>query len=152
MRMKKLMESYKPQMIYEESDKKQAYGIMLVKLIKCNTCNKYMIVQPKNNYLFIGTFPQYFRLDFNTQVKNAGWEINSNDFSNEKPICKTCVENGKAIFICSLCEKEKSTDLIQESFGDPSEYLCKECYETVAVKIWEKTVKKLNNKHRYDFE
>ena len=39
---------------------------------------------------------------------------------------------------------------IQDQFGDPSEFLCSDCYETVSAKEWNNIENILIEKHIYD--
>ena len=143
------MESYVPKVV-ENHITGVSYGEMLVELNKCHKCNKLMIVKSSNR--FTSTFPHYFRINFDAQIKNAGWVTQSNVKVDDKYICEECVENGKADFECYVCKKRHSIDLIKESFGDPADYLCQKCYEIVPAKEWRDIVDKLDSIHRYDFE
>jgi len=141
------MENYVPKII--ETNKDIAYGTMLVQLAKCAECGKWMIKRDNR----ADCFPPYWKLNFEIQVREAGWEIHSYTKKNNKGyICQSCEENGKASFTCNLCEKDYPTTEIQESFGDPSEYLCKSCYKTIPAKKWDKAVNDLVGEHRHDFD
>ena len=115
----------------------------------CKKCGRNMVVKPREAY---GVFPHYYANNFEAQAKRANLVIQSTIKVDGCYICIECEKMGKADFECYLCKKRKSTKLIQERFGDPAEYLCFECYETVSAKIWEETVDKLYDIHKYDFE
>jgi hypothetical protein len=39
---------------------------------------------------------------------------------------------------------------VEEQFGDPAEYLCKPCYETVPASVWDAAKERLRRSHQYD--
>lgn len=142
------MNEYTPKIIEEKYN--GAYGEMLVELQRCPICQKYMIVNYENRYS--STFPHYKNLDFNAQIKAAGWVKKSYAKIDDKYICEVCKESGKASFTCALCAQRHSMDKIQDSFGDPPELLCKNCYEITPAKLWDEKVNTLRDAHKYDFE
>ena len=87
------------------------------------------------------------------QCKRADLMIKScyNSKYNE-PICKECESSGKRTFICCHCKTERRSHLIQEIYGDPPDYLCKICYETIPAKTWNDLDKQLTAEHQYDWE
>ena len=128
----------------------RTYGVMLVELDNCPKCGKYM-VSPEGNR-WASPFPIYNEYAFDSQIKAAGWVEKSHVKIDDHVICQECASSGRADFECSLCRKRYPSDQVQESFGDPPEFLCQSCYRTVPAKDWESKVEKLKNSHRYDFE
>ena len=87
-----------------------------------------------------------------SQMRRAGLVFKTDIQVDGYLICDECVKAGKADFLCALCNTRKSTDKIQESIGDPPEHLCKDCYNTVTAKVWEKKYTELLKSHTYDYE
>jgi len=65
---------------------------------------------------------------------------------------QSALRKGKASFVCTLCNERRTSDQVQERFGDPPEFLCKICYSSVSALKWDQKNKELNEAHRYDFE
>lgn len=137
---------YKPKIIDNR------YAAFLVELKKCSICSCFMVVKPSQQFYEKNTFPIYHKLDFKTQADRAHLHIVSNIKIDNEFICIKCAKDGKATFLCALCNKRKSSNKEKEIFGDPPEVLCIDCYETVSAKIWDDKCKILNAQHRYDFE
>lgn len=114
----------------------------------CEKCGRDMVTKPKYSY---DVFPRYILNTFDAQVKRANLAVRSSTKVDDEYICIDCVKAGKTDFKCDLCGKRKLTNKIKEGFGDPPDYLCIDCYETVSAKIWEEAVDELNNRHRYDY-
>lgn len=125
------------------------YGVMIVELYVCPICNRYMVIAPSKYH---GTFPARYDHDFDAQMKRVGWVKMSDVKQDDNNVCVECVRAGKATFLCVLCEQRKPTDKIQYSFGDPPEFACRDCYETVSAKRWTEAINALDNRHRYDHE
>ena len=130
----------------------QKYGknhfTFLLRTQKCKTCNKDMIVKPKDNR---ETFPYYVRNDFDAQSKRCGLVYRSNIKVDDSYICIKCEQAGEASFECALCNERKSSEKKHKSYGDPPEFLCTDCYETVPAKVWEEKESELYDEHKYDF-
>lgn len=142
------LKQYTPEIVYSEDN---IYALMLVELYKCPICLKYMFVSP-NIPWNKRSFPNWFYIDVDAQLKRAGWEKRSDTKVDDEYICCTCDTKGLADFLCCLCGNRKTTDNKEESFGDPPEHLCTECYNTVPAREWDEKVRKLREQHRYDFE
>ena len=140
------IENYTPEVIKSDSC---FYGLVLVELEKCPLCHKYMIDIIGVKY---GLFPKWRRITIEKQIERAGWAQRSSVKVDDKNICNECVKAGKADFLCALCKQRKPTNKIKDSFGDPAEFLCTDCYETVPAKVWDEKTSKLREKHRYDYE
>lgn len=76
---------------------------------------------------------------------------NSTNTENEK-ICENCANAGESSFICAMCKEKRASSEKEESFGDPPEFLCKVCYATKSAKDWDDIIKKLSDRHRWDFD
>lgn len=144
------METYKPKIVKEKNGS-FVYVEMLVEGKYCRTCGKVMIREGAA-VMSGGSFPNYGKLSIKEQAKNAGLEFMSGVKVDNQEICITCKESGKADFLCRLCNARKSSDKVKETFGDPPEYLCEDCYETVPAKQWDEIVETLRDEHEYDFE
>ena len=134
--------AYKPQVVFPMDTRGIGYGVMLVQLCQCPCCKQMM---------FDG-FPKWFYIELDAQLKRAKWVKKSDIIVDDKHICVTCEKAGKADFLCALCEQRKPTDKLNDSFGDPAEHLCTDCYETVPAIVWDKKVNELQEEHRYDFD
>jgi len=99
-----------------------------------------------------GIFPFYMGNNQESQMKERGVVFRSSATINNKHICVECKKAGKASFKCALCKEMKSSSKEEESFGDPTEYLCKDCYATVPAKEWDEKVERLRKDHQYDWE
>jgi hypothetical protein len=129
-----------------------AYATMLVGLKKCSICGKWMIAEPNQTSLH-RTFPWGMSISFTTQVKRAGWVIASGvEDSARKEICVECRDAGKLRLKCIHCQQMITSDQVKESFGEPPDYLCNNCYETMPAKKWNELVEELESLHKYDYE
>ena len=129
------------------------HALFMVALSVCPKCGHKMVAPPdRYQAQWTDTFPKFNRERFDEQAKRAGLRIKSGVQVDGYHICTVCAEEGKADFLCKLCSQRKPTDKIEKSFGDPSEYLCSDCFKTVTAKEWAKAVKELEDAHRYDFE
>src|SRR3990167_5573450 len=137
------MENYTPK-VHENG----RYVEMLIEAKKCSCCEKIMV--DKIGYHSI--FPKYLRINQEAQMKAAGFVYSTSTLVDDEPICLECEQAGKADFLCAMCDERKTTDKKHESFGDPAEFLCKDCYETKPAKVWDEKVDELQDAHRYDFE
>lgn len=135
------MEEYKPQII-------ENYATFLVQIYKCWTCKQLMVInEPERN----SPFPLAIRFDYKTQAKAADLKIRSKVISDGHYICTECAESGKGGFTCYLCKQYKESNKLQESFGDPADYLCTDCYDTTPAKKWDRITSKLFDLHQYDW-
>jgi len=130
------------------------YGKLLVPLTHCPSCNEVMLKRYSFNWSgFESIFPASLQLQLREQLSRAGIRTYS-QFKNkdDKFICVECAKEGKDTFICYLCEEERTSDLQQTQHGDPPEYLCTICYESVPAKVWDEAEDKLRASHKYDYE
>jgi len=120
----------------------------------CGLCNKKMLnITPKQVGYLRGLFPYYYRDNLRSQLERANIVFRGDvKDKHDHYICEECDKAGKSTFICALCEEERSSELKQERFGDPPEFMCKVCYETAPAKVWDKRQSELYHSHRYDFE
>jgi len=129
------------------------YALFLVSLSVCPKCGHEMIASPdRYGGRWTDMFPKYEKATLEAQAKRAGLHIKSRVRVDGEYICTSCEQEGKADFLCELCGQRKPTDKIKESFGDPAEYLCSDCFETVTAEVWEKKAEELHEIHRWDFE
>ena len=118
------------------------------RLTKCGICEKDMVTLPSNKN---NICPNWTQNSFDDQARRAGLVIKSTIIVDSHYICCDCEKAGLADFKCCLCKKRKPTSKIKEIFGDPEEFLCFDCYETVTAKIWEEEKERLIDEHRYDY-
>lgn len=142
------MDYFKPEIIEEHTH--TAYGTLLVTLEKCHVCEKWMIAMycPPTHF---GSSSLFGPIGFDYQIKEAGWVLRSGATRDDYEICKECFNAGQEGFRCALCNQVKPMSKSQESFGYPTEYLCKDCFEIIPAKVWAEKVKELIEKHKYDF-
>lgn len=139
------IEQFDPEVVEVAGGRHDFYATMLVQLERCPTCSRPMIPAKVKR-----PFPQYVFANAEAQARRAGWGQESTARKDDEVICTDCARKGLSSFTCALCEEERSSDLIQESFGDPPEHLCSECYSTVSAEKWDRARDDLNQKHRYD--
>ncbi len=113
----------------------------------CSKCGRDMVTPPKNN----DVFPYWIGNNFKAQAERAELVIRSSTKVDDFYICCDCEKDGLADFECQLCKKRKTTNKIQKSFGDPADFLCSDCYETVSAKVWDAAKDKLLEKHQHEF-
>ena len=144
------MESYIPKIVKEKNGG-SVYVEILLEGKYCHTCKKVMIKEG-SPLMRGGPFPNYHKIGIKEQAANAGLEFMSGIKVDNREICISCKEAGKADFLCRLCNTRKPSDKIKESFGDPPDYLCTDCYEIVPAKQWDEMTDRLRSEHQYDFE
>ena len=150
--MEHSMESFTPTILEELTYDTRAYGTMLVELWKCPLCAKWMVWPNLQRDFLHGTFPGFYRLDFNHQLQAAGW-VKASDVEVEgRTICTVCVDAGKAYFVCALCDQKQPTAEILNRYGSPPDFLCKTCYQRVPASEWDAKEDELREKHRYDYD
>lgn len=138
--------SYTPQKIDETTIS------FAVSLKTCYKCQRRMVSKPPGQYFEKNTFPNCSENNFENQAKRAGLVFQSNIKVDDNYICEECKQSGSADFLCAICKKRKPFPKEKFSFGDPPEFLCSDCYETVSAKTWDSEVEELSDKHKYDFE
>ncbi len=67
-------------------------------------------------------------------------------------ICEQCEVSGKFLEKCAMCDQDVSSADIEESIGDPPEYLCRHCFENVPAKTWRDKIKALDKAHQWDWD
>jgi hypothetical protein len=122
------------------------YYKFIIETSSCPLCSLNMIKLVDGS-----PFPTYRELTFQEQCKRAGIVLESNACVDNKYICQSCADAGKANFTCAKCNESKPSYKVQESIGYPEEYLCKDCYATVSAKKWDETIEKLREDHKYDW-
>jgi len=113
----------------------------------CASCRRQMLRKDKAKL-----FPLTWDFTQEKQMEKAGVVLESSSRIDDDRICIECEASGKASITCDLCDTLKPSSKKKESFGDPSSYLCTDCYETVPAKQWEEKVEELHKAHRWDFE
>lgn len=113
----------------------------------CASCKRPMLKKAKE-----GLFPFTYDFTQEKQMEALGVVLESSSRIDDNKICVECEAEGKASITCSLCDQSKPSSKMQESFGDPAEYLCSDCYATVPAKVWDDKMEELRKTHRWDFE
>lgn len=127
------------------------YVLFAAESRKCPLCGKIMIKKVPS-YFKNSFFPVWCEMNQDAQMKRANLVYISTTMVDNEYICEECDKGGKANFKCELCGDRKSTNKIQETFGDPPVFLCEDCYETIPAKKWDVKCEQLLDEHRYDFE
>lgn len=123
------------------------YGVMLVQLQTCGCCKRPCLRTHGGNHG--GVFPDWFAINRGAQLKKANWGmLSSTRNADEARLCDDCAKEHGA-FRCALCKQERKGKP-QESVGDPPEYLCTPCFESVPAKAWADEVERLEESHRWD--
>jgi hypothetical protein len=123
------------------------YVEMAIEADECPLCDKIMIKKTSEH----GVFPIFITMNQEHQAERAGIVFKSSTQVDDYYICQECEKSGKADFLCALCNERKSSDKVQERVGDPAEFLCKDCYEIVSAKTWEKKLDELHEEHKWDY-
>jgi len=140
---------FTPTLLLGADGKPTGYGTMLVAVRACATCQAPMVASPRG----ADPFTRGWDETFGAQLKAAGWQVASDAcVADGGRICDRCKQAGLATFRCDLCGLLRSTSQVQEGFGDPAEYLCVPCFETVPAKRWAEACDALREAHKYDFE
>lgn len=141
---------YTPELIEHWED--MAYGKVIVELNKCPSCGRWMLDKSANEQGWPAVWPAVHSGNIREQLERAGWVFSSDTKKDNETICSVCASEGKGGFTCSLCNQYRTSDQEQEAFGDPLDYLCTVCYETVSAKVWHDKYNSLYDAHKYDFE
>jgi len=127
------------------------YMDFALEIKKCPICGNPMMPMLSEWH---GHWPVWNKLDQKAQMARAGiHKVGAWSVSKDGYICDVCAEQGLDTFTCNLCHEKRTVDLIQVQEGDPPDFLCKVCYESVPAKVWMDKLAELHNKHhRYDNE
>lgn len=145
--MSEKTKAFAPEIFDEEGG--VIYAAMLLKLSRCATCAVPMMRRVNPHY--DSMFPNYFLVDQVTQLSRAGWQLQSDALDrNDRPICVACKAADKASFICCFCQSVRQSSQLKTSVGDPPDYLCVPCYESVPASKWDAKKLELEVAHQYD--
>lgn len=131
---------------------KDKYVLFAAQGTECPVCKKIMVEKVDRNGLRRSFFPFWFEMCQDAQMKRANIVYVSNTKVDDDNICIECEKSGKADFKCELCGERKPTSKIKESFGDPPDYLCDDCYKITPAKTWDDKCDELEQEHRYDYQ
>lgn len=142
------MNTYVPQVI--EDDPYHALVTFVLKLDKCVACHTLVMAIVTKVY---SPFPIRLDQDQRRQMQAAGiQEIGGYTYEpREGPLCVKCTKQGLGRFKCWHCEQERPVSQQHEQFGDPPDFLCTVCYETLPAKTWDEVIKELGEVHRWDY-
>jgi hypothetical protein len=128
------------------------YYLFLMQVRKCQTCGRpIMPYVAEHERSFV--FPRYVRIDQEAQMKRAGIQpVGTWSVERDAYLCEECTKAGKDTFTCALCDQERTSDLEQFRYGDPPDFLCTPCYESVSASKWEAEIERIEEAHRYDYE
>lgn len=146
--------THKPTIRPSRDASTRAYADFLVELNRCAACERWMldVSEPKGAAGERRAFARYhqgYRLE--DQMEAAGIARRSDRTADGDPVCAVCAAEGRAFVVCALCEQRRPSDQVEYSLGDPAEYLCRPCYETVPAKRWAEARDELYERHRYDY-
>ena len=127
------------------------YGLMLVNLDQCVVCSLPM-VRRSWDMPHSSPFPPYDPVSLKAQAQRAGWVFAGKLQVNAETICERCERADRARAACYLCKRERKASEVREAIGDPPEYLCTPCYDSVPARVWDRAVKELEEAHRWDHE
>jgi hypothetical protein len=119
--------------------------IIAVRAWRCESCKWPMIEQ---KHLDKGVLA-HDTTSVAGQLQGAGFKVRSGIFWSGE-LCTECAAKAASVFTCELCKQERPSDQVEEQFGDPAEYLCKPCYETVPASVWDAAKERLRRSHQYD--
>jgi len=126
------------------------YVLFAASTQKCGICEKLMIRRINNsNYFEKDFFPGWVEMNQDAQMKRGGLVYVGNTKTHNGLMCQGCEKDGKGEFRCELCFEMKPTNKIEERFGDPTDFLCTDCYESAPAKIWDEKVDELESEHQY---
>lgn len=134
-----------------EKDHDLVYVVVAIEGKICPICKKSM-VRKGVPYMNGGHFPSWNDFTLQEQCKKADIQFVSDALYNNHHICQQCADAGKASFICAMCNQERQSFEIQQSFGDPADHLCIPCYRSTPAADWDLKVEELEDLHEYDFE
>lgn len=124
--------------------------LIKIKVLVCRKCGVALLPSTFPEDAYWG-FP-HLQPTIVSQLKRAGVHLQSAVGTVEGgPICSKCVEENP-IYKCYLCGERRKKDELQVSYGYPADHLCKYCYDTVSAKLWDATVKDLEEDHRHDWD
>lgn len=122
------------------------YGVVMVEIKPCAKCGRQTLAI-ENGW----KCPAYWKAARAEQMRRAGW-VDRAPVTDRmaQTLCVECAPDG-AVFTCALCKQERH-GAPEDVFGDPPEFLCVPCFETVTAKVWAAKEDELREAHRYDFE
>lgn len=135
-----------PEIISEKDG--EIHATFLLHLARCPSCRVPMMP----NFSDHAPFRNWYVPTIKDQMERAGWRWRSRVQNSEGHYyCADCAQSGTDLIRCVCCQMTRPASLVQESFGDPPEYLCKVCYDTAPAKVWEQLVDQLTESHQYDW-
>lgn len=140
------MDTYTPRIVQQGQE--EALAEVLVAVERCKYCRAWMLPNMEDK----GIFPLYRPINFSAQLKAAGWKVAASSRFDSQRYCIECAANDKITFTCCLCNQTKPSSHLKERFGDPPDFLCNECFNTIPAAVWEKKVDELQKEHRWDYE
>lgn len=149
------LSAYVPQIIRRRDPDGAAFVTFAMYCEACAICKRLMYVD--SDAYRTSMAPLQLGITIREQAQRAGMVPHgSAEDARGRDICAECQAAGLARFRCWLCRQERTTDQLQERFGDPQErtpdYLCTVCYQSVSAARWEQAVAELEKEHRYDYE
>ena len=128
------------------------YMLFAAQAEQCPICKKIMVKKLSRYYNEQAFFPAWMEMNQDAQMKRAGLVYVGSVRVDDDVICDECEKAGKVDFKCELCGERKPANKIQERFGDPADFLCKDCYEIIPAKVWDEKCDQLEEEHKYDYE
>lgn len=121
--------------------------MVLIELRRCPSCGK-PTYQP-----IASAFPLFVLSNLQAQATRAGWKPISTLKDGDDFLCQECASAPDRTFLCAFCEQRRPATLLKKTIaGDPPEYACRVCYETLTAAEWHERIDDAYDRHRWDFE
>ena len=124
-------------------------------ITRCRECQQLMlpesaqVLQQANNR---GVFYTPKGDSVTAQLQRGAISIDQGYKAGLDHVCGDCINEGKVQVECQACHKQVSLNDTHFKVGDPPEFICRECHETMPAAAYEKMVDQLEQRHQYDYE
>ena len=139
---------------YEKKNNLFGYDKFYLKITECPNCKRKMIDADYN--ALYSAFPFWEKMNFEAQRLRKGFAIRSNQSFDDDKMCGShywCIDcKDKIEFKCFNCKEMRLKKDMEYRYGDPPDFLCKFCYETVSAKDWNELIKAIEDNHRWEYD
>lgn len=143
---------YVPQVLTRPGQ--QDLVLLAYPVFPCSECGRPTLSQSLRHIRYTNIWGEAFAPagdSIKAQLLRAGLQVEDTADFDGKQVCGECVKAGKVKVRCCHCERETSLDNVQFQAGDPAEFLCRACYESVPAAQYAKLVKEIEERHRHDY-